>query len=111
MLELCVLKKTTTKGTPIKIINAFENISAAVIKLPSYPNSFLYVVRFLDQSISKYLTESEEAINFYYTVENNRTGIKITFAIIYIITLLLYYSLHIAKTWASFLAQADLHYG
>ena len=35
---------------PLKIINAFENKSAAVIKLQNYDNKFLYVVKFLDRA-------------------------------------------------------------
>jgi two-component system nitrogen regulation sensor histidine kinase NtrY len=49
------------------------------------------------------LTESEEAINFYYTVEEKSTGIKISFAIIYIIivSLLLFISISIAIRFSS----------
>ena len=88
---------------PLKIIDAFENKSAAIMKLSSYENTFLYVVKFLDKEISKYLTESEEAINFYYTVENQRLGIKITFALIYtiIVALLLFLSITIAIRFSS----------
>ena len=70
---------------PLKIINAPENISAAIMRLQNFENRFLYVVKYLDKEISKYLTESQEAISFYYTVEEKSTGIKISFAIIYII--------------------------
>ena len=52
---------------PLKIINAFENISAAIMRLQSFDDRFLYVVKYLDKDISNYLTESQEAINFYYT--------------------------------------------
>ena len=69
---------------PLKIINTFENKSAAIIRLSLYPNTFLYVVKFLEEEISNYLIESEEAINFYYTVDEKRTGIKISFILIYI---------------------------
>lgn len=88
---------------PLKIINAFENKSAAIIKIPSIDNAFLYVVKFLDQDISNYLKESEEAINFYYTVEDQRTGIKFSFALIYIIivALLLFLSITIAIRFSS----------
>ena len=88
---------------PLKIINAFENKSAAIIKIPSINNAFLYVVKFLDQDISNYLKESQEAINFYYTVEDQRTGIKFSFALIYIIivTLLLFLSITIAIRFSS----------
>ncbi len=88
---------------PLKIINAYENKSAALIKLQSMNNAFLYIVKFLDEDISNYLKESEEAINFYYTVEDQRTGIKFSFALIYIIivTLLLFLSITIAIRFSS----------
>ena len=86
---------------PLKIINAFENKSAALMKLSN--KKYLYTIKFLDKKISKYLTESEEALNFYYTVENKRTGIKISFILIYIIivTLLLFLSISIAIRFSS----------
>jgi len=88
---------------PLKIINAYENKSAAIIKISAFNNNFLYIVKFLDQEISNYLKESEEAINFYYTVDDQRTGIKFSFAIIYIIivTLLLFLSITIAIRFSS----------
>ena len=66
--------------------------------LQNFEDRFLYVVKYLDKDISKYLTESQEAINFYYTVEEKSTGIKISFAIIYIIvvSVLLFVSISIA---------------
>ena len=88
---------------PLKIINTFENKSAAVIKLANYDNTFLYVVKFIDKNISQYLIESEEAVNFYYTVENQSLGIRISFALIYIalVTLLLFLSITIAIRFSS----------
>ena len=88
---------------PLKIINAPENMSAAIIRLQAFKDRFLYVVKYLDKDISKYLNESQEAINFYYTVEERSTGIKISFAIIYliIVTLLLFLSITIAIRFSS----------
>ncbi len=88
---------------PLKIINAPANRSAAVIKLQNFDDTFLYVVKNLDKKISNYLVESEEAINFYYTVENQSLGIRISFAIIYIslVTLLLFLSITIAIRFSS----------
>ena len=88
---------------PLKIINAPKNISAAIMRLQNFDDRFLYVVKYLDKEISKYLTESEEAINFYYTVEEKSTGIKISFAIIYIIvvSVLLFVSISIAIKFSS----------
>ena len=97
------LKLVLDDDRPLKIINAPQNISAAIMRLQAFENRFLYVVKFLDKDISKYLTESQEAINFYYTVEEKSTGIKISFAIIYIIivTLLLFLSITIAIRFSS----------
>jgi len=88
---------------PLKIFNAQANISAAIMKLQNFENRFLYVVKYLDKDISNYLTESQEAINFYYNVEERNTGIKISFAIIYIIivSLLLFVSITIAIRFSS----------
>ncbi len=88
---------------PLKIINAPENISAAIMRLQNFEDRFLYVVKYLDKEISNYLTESQEAINFYYTVEEKSSGIKISFAIIYIIvvSVLLFVSISIAIRFSS----------
>ncbi len=97
------LKLVLDDDRPLKIINAPENISAAIMKLQSFQNRFLYVVKYLDKDISNYLNESQEAINFYYTVEEKSTGIKISFAIIYVIivTLLMFLSISIAIRFSS----------
>ena len=88
---------------PLKIINALENRSAAIMRLQNFEDRFIYVVKYLDENISRYLIESQEAINFYYTVEEKSTGIKISFAIIYIIvvSLLLFISISIAIRFSS----------
>ncbi len=88
---------------PLKIVNAPANISAAIMRLQSFENRFLYVIKYLDKNISNYLNESQEAINFYYNVEERSTGITISFAIIYIIivTLLLFVSITIAIRFSS----------
>ena len=88
---------------PLKIINTFENKSAAVVRLSNFDNTFLYVLKYIDKNISNYLIKSEEAVNFYYTVENQNLGIRISFAIIYItlVTLLLFLSITIAIRFSS----------
>ena len=88
---------------PLKIINAQANMSAAIMRLQNFNDRFLYVIKYLDKDISNYLTESQEAINFYYNVEERSTGIKISFAIIYIIivSLLLFVSITIAIRFSS----------
>ncbi len=102
-IEDRAIRMVRSDDRPLKIINAPENRSAAVIRLQNFEDTFLYVVKKLDKSISNYLVESEEALNFYYTVENQSLGIRISFAIIYIsiVTLLLFLSITIAIRFSS----------
>ena len=88
---------------PIKITDAITNRSSSLLKLESFIDTYLYIVKFLDPKIINYLKETERAINFYYRVENKRTGIKITFSLIYVIvvTMLLFLSITIAIKFAS----------
>jgi len=88
---------------PLKIINAFKNQTASIIKLENFDGKYLYIVKYLDKKISQYLLESEEALNFYYTVLNKQTGIKVSFVFIYlvIVSLLLFLSISIAIRFSS----------
>ncbi len=90
------------KGSPVIIPGNIDNKTSVMIKLNSYIDTYLYISRNIDPEILKYLNETERAVSFYYTVENNQTGIKLTFAIIYIVvvTLLLFLSTAIAITFA-----------
>ena len=88
---------------PLKIINAYKNQSASIIKLENFDDKYLYIVKYLDKKISQYLLDSQEALNFYYTVLNKQTGIKISFVFIYlvIVSLLLFLSISIAIRFSS----------
>ena len=91
------------EGKPVFISNNLENKTTVMTKLTSLVDTYLYISRNIDPEILRYLNETEEAVSFYYSVENSQTGIKVTFAIIYIIvvTLLLFLSTSIAITFAS----------
>jgi two-component system nitrogen regulation sensor histidine kinase NtrY len=95
------------KGGPVLISNNLGNKTSAMIKLRSLVDTYLYISRNIDPEILRYLNETEQAVSFYYSVENSQTGIKITFAIIYIIvvTLLLFLATSIAITFASRLTK------
>ena len=88
---------------PLKIINAYKNQTASIIKLENFEGKYLYIAKYLDKKISQYLLESQEALNFYYTVLNKQTGIKISFVFIYlvIVSLLLFLSISIAIRFSS----------
>ena len=95
------------EGKPVFISSSLENKTSVMTKLTSLVDTYLYISRNIDPEILRYLNETEQAVSFYYSVENSQTGIKVTFAIIYIIvvTLLLFLSTSIAITFASRLTK------
>ena len=95
------------EGKPVFISDSLENKTTVMTKLNSLVDTYLYISRNIDPEILRYLNETEQAVSFYYSVENSQTGIKVTFAIIYIIvvTLLLFLSTSIAITFASRLTK------
>jgi len=95
------------EGKPVFITDSLGNKTSVMTKLISLVDTYLYISRNIDEEILRYLNETEQAVSFYYSVENSQTGIKVTFAIIYIIvvTLLLFLSTSIAITFASRLTK------
>jgi two-component system, NtrC family, nitrogen regulation sensor histidine kinase NtrY len=95
------------EGKPVFITDSLENKTTVMTKLNTLVDTYLYISRNIDPKILRYLNETEEAVSFYYSVENSQTGIRVTFAIIYIIvvTLLLFLSTSIAITFASRLTK------
>ena len=95
------------EGKPVFITDSLDNKTTVMTKLNSLVDTYLYISRNIDPEILRYLNETEQSVNFYYSVENSQTGIKVTFAIIYIIvvTLLLFLSTSIAITFASRLTK------
>ena len=73
-----------------------------MIKLNNFIDTYLYISRDVQPLLLQYLEDTQQAVNFYYTVENNRTGIKITFAIIYVlvVSMLLFLTILLAATFA-----------
>ena len=91
------------QGKPVKLLEENFNQSSSLIKLENFIDTYLYVVKYVDPSLTNYLQDTEQAVDFYYTVQNNRLGIKISFALIYIIivSLLLFLSIVISIDFAS----------
>ena len=94
-------------GLTVLITNNNENKTSAMIKLNNLIDTYLFISRNVDPQIIKYLNETQQAVNFYYTVESKQLGIKITFAIIYILIvgLLLFISTIIAISFADRLTK------
>jgi two-component system, NtrC family, nitrogen regulation sensor histidine kinase NtrY len=90
-------------GQPIRIVNTRTNRTSALVKLSNWIDTYLYIVKFMDPKLINYLKQTGDAVSFYYSVQESKTGIKITFAVIYllIVSLLLFLSVVIAINFAS----------
>ena len=95
------------EGKAVSIDRSIEKKTAVMIKLNNFIDTYLFVSKNIEPKLLQYLDDTEQAVNFYYTVENNRTGIKITFAIIYIIVvaMLLFLTIVFAITFAERLTK------
>ena len=90
-------------GKPVRIIDSRTNRTSALVKLNNFIDTYLYIVKFMDPKVINYLRQTGEAVSFYYSVQESKTGIKITFAIIYllIVSLLLFLSIILSINFAS----------
>ena len=90
-------------GRPARIVDPNTNRTSALVKLSNFIDTYLYIVKFMDPQVIDYLKQSGEAVNFYYSVQESKTGIKITFAVIYllIVSLLLFLSIILSINFAS----------
>jgi two-component system nitrogen regulation sensor histidine kinase NtrY len=95
------------EGKAVSIDRSIEKKTAVMIKIDNFIDTYLFVSKNIEPKLLRYLDDTEQAVNFYYTVENNRTGIKITFAIIYIIVvaMLLFLTIVFAITFAERLTK------
>jgi len=90
-------------GKPVRIVDSRSNRTSALVKLNNFIDTYLYVVRFMDPKVIGYLKQTGEAVSFYFTVQDSKTGIKITFGVIYllVVTLFLFLSIIISINFAS----------
>ena len=95
------------EGKPVQIIGSATNKASAIIKLNNFIDTYLYVSRDVQPKLLQYLKETEQGVTFYYTVKDKRTGVRITFAIIYIIivSMFLFLTVVLAITFAGRLTR------
>ncbi len=95
------------EGKPIQVIGLNENKAAVILKLDNFIDTYLYISRNVQPKLLQYLDDTEKAVSFYYNVKNNTTGIRITFAIIYVIivSMFLFLTIVLAITLAGRLTK------
>jgi two-component system nitrogen regulation sensor histidine kinase NtrY len=77
------------KGKPVIISSAYTNKTYGMVKLSSFENLFLYVIKNVDPQILTYIKETGSVSEYYFNVKNNIFNLQVTFMIIYIIIILL----------------------
>jgi two-component system nitrogen regulation sensor histidine kinase NtrY len=70
----------------------------AITQLDDHGNAFLYVGRFIDPRVIGHLERTERAVAEYSNLEGRRSGIQITFALVFLVVALL---LLLAAVWAA----------
>ena len=97
----------TLDGKPVRITDPGTKRTSALVKLSNFIDTYLYIVKFMDPNVINYLQQTGQAIDFYYFVQTRKTGIKVTFGLIYvlIVSLLLFLSIIISINFANRLTR------
>ena len=85
----------TQDGRPVRIIDTRTNRTSSIVKLNNFIDTYLYIVRFMDPKVINYIKDTGDAVSFYFSVQESKTGIKITFAVIYLLVVIIFLFLSI----------------
>lgn len=76
--------KTADEGDVALFIMEDHNQIRALVTIPSLPESYLYVARFVDARVLNHLAETRAAVSEYESLESRRSQFQVTFALIYV---------------------------
>ena len=76
-----------------------NNVVRAVVKLEKFAGLYLYVHRFIDEVVVDHLRKARESKVEYATLEGQRYGVQITFALMYVGVSLIFL---LAAIWLGF---------
>jgi two-component system, NtrC family, nitrogen regulation sensor histidine kinase NtrY len=65
------------------------NYAAAIIKLPSYENSYLFIAKVLDPRVAGRLSKLQDDFNEFLQLQERRFGIQVAFALVYTVIALI----------------------
>ena len=71
-------------GQPALIAPGATNLVGGVIKLTSFQDVFLYLVRPIDPQVTRYVRLTDENADEYRQLEENRFGVQVAFAILFV---------------------------
>ncbi|HET9149870.1 MAG TPA: PAS domain-containing sensor histidine kinase [Alphaproteobacteria bacterium] len=83
-------------GEVVVFVSKGDNRVRALVRLETLPNAYLYVARFVEARVLQHMQRTQEAVSSYKNLEQRRSSLQITFAMIFIVVALL---LLLAAVW------------
>jgi two-component system nitrogen regulation sensor histidine kinase NtrY len=83
-------------GEVVVFVNDGDNRVRALVRLETLPNAYLYVARFVEARVLQHMQRTQDAVSSYQNLEQRRSELQITFAMIFILVALL---LLLAAVW------------
>jgi len=98
--------RQATVQRPIVYFSDDADFVAAVMPLPSFDDTYLYVARPIDPKVLQYLRSTEAGLAEYSSMEERRFGVQVAFALMYavIALILLLSSVWLGLNFANWLA-------
>jgi two-component system nitrogen regulation sensor histidine kinase NtrY len=81
--------RLATAKEPILALADSGDYLHAVIPIPSYEDTYLYIVRPVDPRVLRYLQQTQESVTEYQGLEARRFGVQVAFALMYAVIALI----------------------
>ncbi|RMD61562.1 MAG: PAS domain-containing sensor histidine kinase [Alphaproteobacteria bacterium] len=83
-------------GEVVILTSESEDRVRALLRLDGFANTYLYVGRLIDPRVLAHIDTTENAVKLYRELEGKRSGLQLTFALIFVVVALM---LLLAATW------------
>jgi two-component system nitrogen regulation sensor histidine kinase NtrY len=84
------------RGEVVVFVNDGDNRVRALVRLEGMRNAYLYVSRFVEARVLQHMQRTQDAVSDYQNLEQRRSDIQITFAMVFIMVAML---LLLAAVW------------
>lgn len=98
-------KSEAQQGEVAIMTGAGDDRVRALVKLNNYADLYLYVGRMIDHKVLRHLEETREAVQQYAKMEGQRSGLQVTFTMIFVVVALL---LLLAAIWIGLMFARQL---
>jgi len=82
--------RTARAGDVAILTGDNEDRVRALVRLDQFPGAFLYVGRFIEPQVLAHMEQTQRAVAQYEHLEGERSGVQITFALIFLVVALLF---------------------